>query len=81
MESCFDTTMETFNGGEVCKLVVIYILCFLAKIMNKNDSGLYRDDGLLILRNANGQQIGRMCKNLIKLFKDTSSDINVKTSF
>ena len=30
--------METFNGGEVCKLVVIYILCFLAKLMNKNDS-------------------------------------------
>ena len=45
-------------------------LIFLAKLINKNDGDLYRDDGLLILRNVNSQQTGQMGKNL-KIFKDT----------
>ena len=56
-QSCFDVTMGSFDGGEVCELVGIYILCSLAKLINKEDCGLYRDDGLLILQNVNGQQI------------------------
>ena len=52
--------MGSFDGAEVCELVGIYILCFLAKLVNKNDSSLHSDDGLLILWNANGQQIDRM---------------------
>ena len=56
-ESCFDVTMGSFDGAEVCELVGIYILCSLAKLINKEDCGLYRDDGLLILQNVNGQQI------------------------
>ena len=49
-ESCFDVAMGRFDGAEVCGLVGIYILCFLAKLINK----IYRDDELLILRNVNG---------------------------
>ena len=54
-ESCFDVTMGSFDGAEVCELVGIYILCFLAKLIKKRDCDLYRDDALLILRNVNGQ--------------------------
>ena len=61
-ESCFDVAMGSFNGAELCELVGIYILCFLVKLINKKDCGLYRDDGLLILRNVNGQQIDGMRK-------------------
>ena len=49
-----------FDGAEVCKLVGIYILCFLPKLINKKYCGLYRDNGQLILQNVNGQQIDRM---------------------
>ena len=49
--------MGSFDGAEVCELVGIYNLCFLAKLINKKDCGLYRDDVLLILQNVNGQQI------------------------
>ena len=56
-ESCFDMIMGSFDGAEVCKLVGIYILCFLEKLICKKNCGVYRDDGLLILRNVNGQQI------------------------
>ena len=70
--------MRSFDSAEVCELVGIFILCFLEKLINKKDCGLYRDDGLLILRNLNGQQIDRMCKIIIKIFKDISFTIDVE---
>ena len=62
------------------KLLVSTSYVFLAKLINKNDCGLYRDDGLLILRNVNGQQIDRMRKNIIKIFKDIGFTIEVETN-
>ena len=47
-ERYFNVTIESFDGAEVCKLVGTYILCFLAKLNNKNDFGLYRDDGKIL---------------------------------
>ena len=79
-ESCFDVTMESFDGAEVWGLVGIYILFFLGKLINKEDCGWYRDDGLLILRNVNGKQIDRMRKSIIKTFKDIAFSIDVETN-
>ena len=56
------------------------LLCFLAKLINKNDCGLYRDDGLLILRNVDCQQIDRTRKNIMKIFKDIGYAIDVETN-
>ena len=72
--------MGSFDGAEECELVGIYILCFLAKLINKNDCGLYSDGRLLILRNVNGQQIDRMRKNIIEIFKNTGFVIDVETN-
>ena len=55
-ESCFDVTMGSFDGAEICELVGIYILTHLSKIVPKKNVGLYRDDGLLILRNFTKRQ-------------------------
>ena len=52
---------------------------FLAKLINKNDYSLYRDDRLLMLRNLNGQQIDRIRKNM-KIFKDTGFPFNKETN-
>ena len=46
--------MSSHNGAEVCALIGIYLLSLLTNIIDKNNSGLYRDDGLVILRNVNG---------------------------
>ena len=46
----FDIPMGCYDGAEICKLVGIYIQSKLCKLMNKKDFGLYRDDGLGILR-------------------------------
>ena len=72
--------MGSFDGAEVCKPVGIYILCFLAKLINKNDCVLYSDDGLLKLRHVNGQQIDRIRKKIKKIFKDIGFTIHVETN-
>ena len=79
-ESCFDVTMRSFDGAEVCKLVGICILCSLVKLINKEDYGFYRDDELFILRNVNSQQLDRKSKNIIKTFKDIGFAIDVETN-
>ena len=56
------------------------ILTRLATIIEKSDCGLYRDDGLVILRNVNGQQINRTHKNIIKILKDAGFSINIETN-
>ena len=58
--------MRSYDGAEICELVGIYILSRLSTIIDKNDCGLYRDNGFLILRNVNEQQIDRVRKNVIQ---------------
>lgn len=42
----FDVTIGSFDGAETCELVGLYILNKLSSIININNVGLYRDDGL-----------------------------------
>ena len=72
--------MGSYDGAEICELVGIDILTRLATIIKKSDCVLYRDDGLVILRNVNGQQIDRTRKNLIKIFKDVGFSIDIETN-
>ena len=76
-ESCFDLTMGSHGGTEVCELVGIFILSHLTKLINQNDVGLYRDDGLIILKNLNGQQTDKLSKSIIQIFKDFGFKIEV----
>ena len=42
--------------------------------------GLYRDDGLIVLKNKNGQQTDRTRKKIVKIFKDTDFSIDITTN-
>ena len=53
-DSCFDVTMGSYDGAEICELVGIFISKSLEDKIDKQGIGLYRDDGLMILRNVNG---------------------------
>ena len=44
--SCFDVTMGSYNGTEICELVGIFILKLLEDKIDKQGVGLYGDDGL-----------------------------------
>ena len=78
-DSCFDVTMGSYDGAEVCELVGIYLLSLLANIIDKNNSGLYFDDGLIFLRNVDGQKMDRVKKNVIKIFKEVGFKIEIQT--
>ena len=71
--------MGSYDGAEICELVVIYLLSLLANIIDENNSGLYRDDELISLRNVNGQKMNRVRKNVIKTFKEIGFKIEIQT--
>jgi hypothetical protein len=48
----FDVTMGAYDGAEVCELVGCFLLAEISKKFERNNIGLYRDDGLAVLRNA-----------------------------
>ena len=79
-DNCFDVTMGSYDGAEVCELVGIYLLFLLAKYIDKNGSGLYHDDCLILLRNVDKQKIYRIRKNIIKIFKDVGFKIEIQTN-
>ena len=60
----FDLTMGSFDGAEVCELIGLFLLNNLSEKYGKNNVGLYRDDGLVLLRNASGPQSERTRKDI-----------------
>ena len=72
--------MGSFDGAEISKLVGLYIQSNLENILPKTNFGLYRDDGLILLRNLNGQQMDKKRKAIIKIFKDIGFSIDIQTN-
>ena len=74
----FDVTMGAFDGAEVCELVGTYLLSKIAQKYNKNDIGLYRDDGLGVMFNTSGPQNEKIKKDFVKIFKDNGLEIVIQ---
>ena len=55
-ESYFDVTIGSHDCTEVCELVGIFTLSHLRKLINQKDFELYRDDGLIVVKNLNGEE-------------------------
>ena len=70
--------MGAYDGAEVCELVGIFILYQLSRIYNKNDIGLYRDDGLAVFRNTSGPQAEKIKKHFQSIFRKNNLSIIVK---
>ena len=51
----FDVTMGSYDGAEICELVGLFILNHLGKTFGKKNIGLYRDDGLAIIKNRSAR--------------------------
>ena len=79
----FDIPVRCCDGAEICELVGIYIQNKLCRLLNKKNFGLYRDDGLGILRRTSGTEADRKRKNIIKIFKECglsiTCEVNKKT--
>ena len=72
--------MGCFEGTEICELVGTYIQNKLTNIMNKEDVGLYRYDGLSIFRNISRSEIEKKKTAIVKGFKKCGLSIVVDTN-
>ena len=70
--------MSAFDEAEVCELVDTYISNVLSTKYNKNNFGLYRDDGLAVLKNKSGPQSEQAKKNIQKIFKEHGLDVIIQ---
>ena len=78
-DNCFDVTMGSYDGAKVCELVGALVLSILANSIPKRNSGLYRDDGLILVRNEKGRKTDRIKKEVTKIFKEIGFKIEIKT--
>ena len=76
----FDVTMGSYDGAEVCELVGLFLLNELNKLFGKDNVGLYRDDGLAIVKNASGPQMDKLRKKIVAMFNKYDLEITTKTN-
>ena len=73
--------MGCLDGAKICDLTSLYILSKIKTVFeNQNDSGLYRDNGLGILRNLSGPQIEKVRNEIKIIFKECGLSITTKTN-
>ena len=72
--------MDSFHGAEICELVGLYIQSKLEKILPNSNFGLYRDNGLALLRNLNGQQTEKVRKNIVRVFNDIGLSLEIEAN-
>ena len=59
----FDVSIGANDGAEICELVWLYILTVIHKT-DFTSVGLYRDDGLAVIRSASGRSSSGSCINV-----------------
>ena len=71
--------MGSFSGAEVCELIGAFILSSLSFIIDKSDMGIYRDDGLVLIRNPNGPKVDRFRKKITNALKMLGFNITTQS--
>ena len=61
--------MGAYDSAQVADLVGIYILDTLGRIVNSQQVGLYRDDGIIYIPDSNGPKTSSIQKEIIRAFK------------
>ncbi len=74
----FDVTMGSFDGAESCELVGCYLL-HLITTKHGNNFGLYRDDGLGIIK-ATAREIENIKKDLCSIFNKYGLKITIEAN-
>ena len=55
----FNVIIGSYDGGDLCELVGLYLLDKLAPLIDIKNVELYRDDGLAVIHQANGPKMDR----------------------
>ena len=72
----FDVTSESYDEAEVCELMTLFLSKLVTLIGAKN-VGLYRDDGLAVIHQANRPKIDRIRKTVITRFKSEELSVTI----
>ena len=64
----FDVNMGSYDGTDVCELVGLFMLNKLGERFGKEIIGLYRENGLVTLKNVTGRQADRSRKTMHEIF-------------
>ena len=76
----FDVTMGSLDGAEVCEIVGLYLLDKFSVLLSQDNAGLYRDDRLGVVNDANGPKLDRLRKDIIAIFKSEGLSITIETN-
>ena len=79
-DDLFDVTQGSYDGAEICELVGLFMLSRMENHFGKNNIGLYRDDGLSVLKNKSGRERENTKKFLHEIFKKYGLSITVETN-
>ena len=63
----FDVAMGSYDGAELCELARFSMVNEVSTKLDKDNIGLYRDDGLTVHKNYNGRQSDKVRKETIDL--------------
>ena len=72
--------MGSFDGTEICELVGLFILNHLGKRFGKENIGLYRDDGLAIIKSKSTRLLDKTRKELHKIFEQFDVKITAEVN-
>ena len=67
--------MVSYDEVKVCALISIFMLSLLGNEYNRNNIGLYKDDGLVVFKNTSGLPFENFKKTFQKMFKNKGLDI------
>ena len=70
--------MGSYDGAEICELVGLFIFNHLGKSFGKENIGLYRDDGLAIIKNKSVRLADKTRKELHKFFLKLTAESNLQ---
>ena len=71
--------MGSYDGAETCELIGTYILNEIKNIINKDDIGLYRDDGLAVINKPPKKAVAikkELCEKFRQLGLQITADAN-----
>ena len=72
--------MGSYDGAEICELVGLFILNYLGKSFGKENIGLYRNDGLAIIKNKSARLADKTRKELHKAVEQFGLKITAESN-
>ena len=76
----FEVTMGSYDNAEVNDLVGLYLLSKLGPLIGTKIVGFFRDDGLVVIHQANGPKMDKIRKDIIALFKSEGLSVTIDTN-